>query len=189
MTCRMCNEQDNFRNGNSLHELCEYCVKHCCVQCFEQLKTDNDYKRHLCYRCYEADFFNLSKELYGEYKPEPKYFTFSHDDIADYEFECNHQKMLAVVNQRKIKIKKQQKKEQKKEQKKIDFERRMKDIEDDLIKPRIQRDNREADEEESRLKEIKYLKRHFGDISEEEIIIKINEEELLEGMKHLRVKV
>ena len=42
---------------------------------------------------------------------------------------------------------------------------------------------------QSGLKETKYLKRHFGNISEEEIIIKINEEEILEGMEHLRVKV
>ena len=185
----MCNEQDNFCDGNSSEELCKHCLNHSCEQCFQQLETDQEYSRHTCNNCYQVDFFKLPSNLYDSCKLEPRYFTFCDEDIEDYEFECEHERRLAMTAQRKMEIKAEQKRQEKKEQKKKDFENKIKEIDGDFLKPRIQRDNREANEEKSRLKEIKYLKRHFGKITEEEIIIKINEEEILEGMEHLRVKV
>ena len=163
MTCRMCNEQDNFCDGNSSEQLCK--------------------------NCYAVDFFKLPSNLYESYKPEPEYFTFCDEDIEDYNFECEHHRTLVMMSQRKKEIKVKCKKQEKKERKKKNFERKIKEIEDDFMKPRIQKDNSELYEEISRLEEIKYLKKYFGNVTEEEIIIKINEEKILEGMEHIRVIV
>jgi hypothetical protein len=87
----MCNEQDDFCDGNSSEELCKHCLDHCCEECFNQLKTDMEYERNKCNDCYYEDFFNLPKNLY---KSEPQCFTFSYKDIKEYEEDCRMKKII-----------------------------------------------------------------------------------------------
>ena len=110
MTCRMCNEQDDFCDGNSSEELCKHCLDHCCEECFLQLETDEEYEHHLCNDCYRNDFFNLPKHLY---KKEPEYFTFSYIEIAEYEEECRLQKIVKDACEKRKQEKAKQKWEMK----------------------------------------------------------------------------
>jgi len=77
MSCKRCGEQDDFCDGNSSEELCKHCLDHCCEQCFTELETEIEEEHQTCEDCYEPPY----------YKRQPQYFTFSLEDIEEYEFE------------------------------------------------------------------------------------------------------
>jgi|TARA_B100001971_G_scaffold13522_1_gene10738 hypothetical protein len=52
MTCRRCNEKDDFCDGNSSEELCKHCLDHCCEDCFKELETKEEYEHSVCNECY-----------------------------------------------------------------------------------------------------------------------------------------
>lgn len=108
MSCRRCGEQEDFVDGNEGEELCKHCLDHCCENCFSELETEKDYERHMCYKCYEEDFFQ-----YMEFSPiekikksSPKCFTFSDEDIEQYEKEycLEHCCELEIEKDNEIKI-------------------------------------------------------------------------------------
>ena len=106
MTCRICNEKDDFCDGNASEELCKHCLDHCCEECFLQLETDAEYEHNVCSLCYTKNFWDLPSGLYPN---EPEVFTFSDQDIAAYEEECRSKKIVEDACEKK----KQQKAEKK----------------------------------------------------------------------------
>ncbi len=84
MTCRMCDEQDDFCDGNSSENLCKNCLDHCCEECFYQLETEQEYEHNLCNECYTNNL----------YKKEPEYFTFNNWEIEEYEEDCMYKKII-----------------------------------------------------------------------------------------------
>ena len=81
MTCRNCNEQDNFCDGNADEELCKHCLDHSCEECFKTLESDLEYDTHLCEDCYEG----------------PQHFTFFDWEIKEYEEEQEQVRNLQIA--------------------------------------------------------------------------------------------